>query len=103
MAELKLTSIEPIMVDSKNAPRKEVVILEDDIDLEKQVPRVWHEFETIPYATGGVTVTKDPDTGKRNVGWYRYGFFDLDQEGNLFPAEVRNKFIIFFDAPCIFV
>jgi UbiD family decarboxylase len=38
-----------------------------------------------------VTVTKDIDTGKRNVGWYRYGFFDLDHEGKVFSDEMRKK------------
>jgi 3-polyprenyl-4-hydroxybenzoate decarboxylase len=63
--------IEPKLVDRAAAPCKEVVIREPDIDLRKQLPHVWFGKEGPSYVCGAITVTKDIETGERNVGWYR--------------------------------
>jgi len=62
---------EPVMVDRDAAPCKEVVITADEISLDKQIPHVWFGKEDASYICGGVVTTKDPETGERNVGWYR--------------------------------
>ena len=60
--------IEPVMV--KTGPCKEVRI--DSPDLTKfPVPVTWHDGDNGPYITFAQCVTKDPDTGNRNVGIYR--------------------------------
>ncbi len=61
----------PKMVDRKAAPCKDVVIPREKISLDKQIPHVWLGKEGASYICGGVVVTKDPETGVRNVGWYR--------------------------------
>ena len=60
----------PVTIDG-DAPCQEVVINEEDISLDKQLPAVWFGREGAAYICGGVVVSKDPETGERNVGWYR--------------------------------
>jgi len=62
---------EPVVVERDQAPCKEVVIKQADISLDKDLPHVWFGKEAASYVTGGVGVTKDPETGARNVGCYR--------------------------------
>ncbi|MCC5793870.1 MAG: UbiD family decarboxylase [Chromatiales bacterium] len=62
---------EPNIVDRSQAPCKDVVIQSKDISLDKQLPHLWLGKEGSSYITGGVVVTRDPETGARNVGWYR--------------------------------
>ncbi len=61
----------PVMVDSGSAPCKAVSIDEADISLDRQLPHLWLGKEGSSYITGAVVVSKDPETGQRNVGWYR--------------------------------
>ncbi|MDX2499009.1 MAG: UbiD family decarboxylase [Deltaproteobacteria bacterium] len=67
----KATWIEPRLIDQAGAPCKDVIIKGDDIRLDQQIPHVWFGKEGPAYITNGVGITKDPETGKRNVGWYR--------------------------------
>ncbi|MGI9289920.1 MAG: UbiD family decarboxylase domain-containing protein [Gammaproteobacteria bacterium] len=62
---------DPVLVDQKDAPCREVIIPEQDIRLDKQIPHVWFGKEGPAYITNGVGITKDPETGERNIGWYR--------------------------------
>ena len=76
-AKLKHTAIlsdrstwhKPNVVDRSQAPCKDVVIPREQISLDKQLPHVWLGREGSSYITGGVVVTRDPETGARNVGW----------------------------------
>lgn len=63
--------IKPTLVERSAAPCKEVVIREADIDITKQLPHVWFGKEGASYICGAITVSKDVETGERNVGWYR--------------------------------
>jgi len=63
--------IEPVIVDREAAPCKEIAISEDEISLDRQLPHVWLGDEGASYICGGIVTTKDPETGERNVGWYR--------------------------------
>jgi UbiD family decarboxylase len=65
--------IEPKLVDRAQAPCKEVIIR--DIALDRQLPHVWFGKEGPSYLTNALTFSRDPDTGVRNVGWYRYTQF----------------------------
>jgi len=84
---------EPNIIDSAGAPCKEVVIEKDDIDLSKQLPLVWFGKEQASYVTGGVVVTKDPETGERNVGWYRLTQFAGAEHptGGSYTEEEQKK------------
>jgi len=74
----------------KNGPCKQVIIKEEDIDLTKQVPKVWF-MEGQAFITGLVTVSQDLETGERNVGWYRYGFFDKHPQTGKWYSEEKQK------------
>jgi 2,5-furandicarboxylate decarboxylase 1 len=57
--------LEPVRV--ADAPCKEVVKLGDDANID-DLPLVTHcEKDAAPYVTAGIIVTKDPETGRRNV------------------------------------
>ncbi len=61
----------PVVVDASEAPCKDVIIRQEEISLDKQLPALWFGKEGASYICGGVVVSKDPETGERNVGWYR--------------------------------
>lgn len=77
--------IEPIHVD--NAPCHEVVITGDDLTKPGgglallPVPISTPGFDAAPYLTATVCVTKDPETGVRNMGTYRAGLKANDRLG----------------------
>jgi UbiD family decarboxylase len=91
---------EPKMVET--GPCKQVIIKEKDIDLRKQVPKVFF-MEGQAFITGLVSVTQDPETGERNVGWYRFGFYDQHpQTGEWYSEEKQKKCLqgyIFWNPP----
>lgn len=82
--------IEPVMVDRSKAPCKDVVI--KDIALDEQLPHVWFGKEGPSYLTNAITFSRDPETGERNVGWYRFTqFLDASHPlGGTYPPN-RQK------------
>jgi 4-hydroxy-3-polyprenylbenzoate decarboxylase len=71
----------PKTIAAKNAPCKEVILKGDDIDVLKfPVLQTWPEdggrFITLP-----CVVTRDPKSGKRNVGMYRVQVYDAKTTG----------------------
>src|SRR5690606_34163198 len=84
--------LEPKLVDRSRAPCKEVVIEGDKVSLDKQIPHVWFGKEGPSYITGGITFSRDPETGMRNVGWYRFTqFLDATHPLGGSYAEIRAK------------
>lgn len=66
----------PKLVDAKRAPCKEVILRGDDVDvLRFPVVTTW-PGDAGPFITLPCVVTKDPRTGKRNVGMYRMQVYD---------------------------
>jgi 4-hydroxy-3-polyprenylbenzoate decarboxylase len=66
----------PKTIAAKNAPCKEVVLTGDDVDVLKfPVLQTWPE-DGGRYITLPCVVTRDPKTGKRNVGMYRVQVYD---------------------------
>jgi len=61
----------PVVVPRDQAPCKDVSIPREKISLDRDLPHTWLGREGASYVTGGVVTTKDPETGARNVGWYR--------------------------------
>lgn len=60
----------PVLVD--DGPCKEKVYLGDEVDLFSLPVPVWTPgHDAGPYITAGCVITKDPETGIRNVGTYR--------------------------------
>ena len=71
---MKMASFQPKMV--KNAPCQEVVIGEEDLDLNRfPILKCWPQ-DAGRYITLPLVITRDPQTGTRNVGTYRLQVFD---------------------------
>jgi 2,5-furandicarboxylate decarboxylase 1 len=69
--------IPPVIVSS--GPIQERVLTGDDVDL-TTLPIVHHNSgDAGPYITAGVTTVKDPETGIRNAGMYRYMLKDKNR------------------------
>lgn len=78
--ELKTKLIKPVVVSRKNALVKEVVITEQDIDIYKDLPRIWVEFENVPWSPcgGGQGIVFDPETKTHDIAEWRCGFFEWE-------------------------
>ncbi len=64
--------IAPVEVEPRNAPVKEVIWKSDEIDLDK-LPTIWHnELDSGYYVDAGVSLLRDPDSGRINAGIYRH-------------------------------
>jgi 4-hydroxy-3-polyprenylbenzoate decarboxylase len=61
----------PRLLEAGDAPCKDVKIFGDDVALDQQIPHVWFGREGPAYITNGLGISRDPETGERNVGWYR--------------------------------
>ena len=80
--------IEPVIVDS--GPCKEVILKGDEVDLTRLPVPVWTpDKDAGPYLTP-LWVTKDPDTGRRNIGIRRCQIKGRDRTGILFGAPDRG-------------
>ena len=62
--------IPPVVVE--HGACQEVVLSGSDATLDAVPLVTHHEGDAAPYISMGVTVCRDPDTGQRNVGIYRY-------------------------------
>lgn len=77
--------IEPVHID--NPPCQEVVIQGDDLRkpggglASLPIPISSPGFDSAPYLTATLCVTKDPDSGIRNMGTYRAGLKATDRLG----------------------
>jgi 4-hydroxy-3-polyprenylbenzoate decarboxylase len=66
----------PKLVEAKHAPCKEVILHGDDVDILRfPVVTTW-PGDAGPFITLPCVVTRDPRTGKRNVGMYRMQVYD---------------------------
>ena len=69
----KLAAFKPVPVEQmEGGPIFENQMAENEVDLYKFPTPTWHELDGGPYlGTGCGVVTKDPETGKINIGTYR--------------------------------
>jgi 3-polyprenyl-4-hydroxybenzoate decarboxylase len=90
--------IRPTLVERSKAPCKEVVIPRDKLSVDKHIPHVWFGREGSSYITGGVGITKDPETGVRNVGAYRATTLwkSLHPQGGSYSVEQQTRQISVF-------
>jgi 3-polyprenyl-4-hydroxybenzoate decarboxylase len=90
--------LKPKLVDRAKAPCKDVVISRDQLAVDRHIPHVWFGKEGSSFITGGVVVTKDPETGVRNVGAYRVTSFwnCLHPQGGSYPVEQQRKQLSIF-------
>jgi UbiD family decarboxylase len=82
--------LDPEIVASDDAPCKEVIITEADINLKEQLPHVWFGEERQSYPNCNITASFDPETGDLNASTYRYGLLDLDPEGKPYPEDLQK-------------
>ncbi|MCC7259048.1 MAG: UbiD family decarboxylase [Gammaproteobacteria bacterium] len=85
--------IKPRLVGRGEAPCKDVVIPREAVSVDRHIPHVFFGREGASYITGGVVVTKDPETGVRNVGAYRATSFwnGLHPQGGSYSDERMKK------------
>lgn len=80
----------PALFTGHEAPCQEVVI--QDVDLRRDIPHVWFGKEGASFVTGAVVITRDPETGERNAGWYRLtSFVDASHPRGGEYSEARAK------------
>lgn len=77
MAERARNRIAPVMVDT--APCKEVILTGDHVDLTVLPMFLHHERDGHSYSDDNLVVSKDPDTGVPNWGFYRSMFRARDE------------------------
>lgn len=75
--------IEPVLV--KTGPCKENILIGDQVDITKFIFPIWNEKDGGPYITLPLCITKDPDTGIRNVATYRMMVHDRNTTGINLP------------------
>lgn len=74
--ELTKKRLAPTKIDRKRAPVTEHVLTGDQIDLTRlPVPKFWPADGGPFIGTGNVTITKNPSSGRLNVGIYRQQLF----------------------------
>src|SRR5262249_13741460 len=76
--------IDPVMMEK--APAQEVVLLGDQIDVEKLPLCTYHAKDAGKYITAGLAVMRDPETGINNVGIYRH----MVHEKNLLGVQLSE-------------
>ncbi len=67
----KANAIEPVVVDKKDAPVKEVIRRGKDVDLYQLPVVTHHEMDLGPYISAGDAWTRDPETGDVNCAVIR--------------------------------
>ncbi|HEY87119.1 MAG TPA: UbiD family decarboxylase [Dehalococcoidia bacterium] len=79
IANLQNNRIKPVTVPKGKAACKQVIIPEDKIDLTKDIPRVWAEFNKLCFTgCNGTIISYDPEIGTHGLTKTRLGFFDWD-------------------------
>jgi 2,5-furandicarboxylate decarboxylase 1 len=79
--------IKPVMVDS--GPVQEIVLTGTEVDLTRLPILTHNKLDAGPYITCGASVTRDRQTGIRNVGVYRHQLHSKNKLG-IHMAEVSN-------------
>lgn len=93
-AEREAKKILPVEVSARNAPVKEVIWKDEEVDLNK-LPTVWHnELDSGYYIDAGVSLLKDPETGKINAGIYRHEVQNSKELGFLSNPSHHGAYIM---------
>jgi len=95
IAKLQNNKIKPVIVPKEKALCKQVIIPENKVDLTKDIPRVWVEFNKLCFTgCNGTIITYDPETGTHGLSKDRLGVFDWDNgdPNQPFPEEKVKKY-----------
>ncbi|MBI2358877.1 MAG: UbiD family decarboxylase [Deltaproteobacteria bacterium] len=90
-ARREAAPIEPAVV--RTGPCKEVVLKGSEVDLTALPTLKYHEKDAGRYITHAFTVMKDPETGIRNAGIYRYQVFDKTTAGIQLSETAHGHYI----------
>src|SRR2546421_5211636 len=97
-ADAQTKPIPPVRVN--RGPVKDVVLRGDQADITKLPLCIWTRGQDpAPYVTAPCVVSKDPETGERNVGTYRlmqkgprkYGIFLSNAWRDMYPHIMKNE------------
>lgn len=97
-AQAQSKPIPPVTVPK--GPVKEVVLKGDQVDVSKLPHCVWTRGQDpAPYVTGPCVVSKDPETGERNMGTYRlmlkgknrFGLYFTNTWRHMYPHVMKNE------------
>ncbi|NQU71211.1 MAG: UbiD family decarboxylase [Rhodospirillales bacterium] len=72
---------EAVIIDSANAPVREVIITGDDVDLYDIPSMIVSELDGGRYMASGMGIVKDPNTGIRNISIHRQQIMGKDKTG----------------------
>jgi 3-polyprenyl-4-hydroxybenzoate decarboxylase len=87
--------IKPVIVSKQQAPCKQVIIGDDKVDLTRDIPRVWVEFNKLCFTgCNGTIITYDPETGTHGLTKDRLGLFDWENgdPNQPFPEDKLKKY-----------
>ena len=75
------TAQETLVIPSSEAPVHEIALTGDDVDLTRLPFHPQHEFDGSCYISAGIDYTRDPQTGRTNVGSRRLSLRNRTQAG----------------------
>jgi len=92
LEKLKEVRVKPTIVSKKDAPCKENIISENEIDLRKDIPRNWVEFNQMCWPlTNGTIVVYDPEQKTHDIGKCRVGVYDWHNDKPDQPPYPEDK------------
>ena len=94
---LSTTRFKPRTVHREQAPCKQVIIGEENLDLRKDLPRVWVEFQQTLWSTFNATlILRDPETGCHSLGKIRLGQYEWRDANPAtpYPEELVKRHMV---------
>ncbi len=95
LAAIKENRVKTLEVPKSKAPCKDVILSEKEIDLTKDIPRCWVEFNQVLWSTcNGTIIVYDPDKGTHDLGKCRLGQYewkDADPAKPFPEAKVKKE------------
>lgn len=92
VAELMGKLIKPVMVD--NAPVQEMVFKKGEFDLTQLPVHIAGQRDGGPVCGSGLVISKDPETGQRNVSFHRLQIKGKDKSGILlYPRHTWKNYL----------
>jgi 3-polyprenyl-4-hydroxybenzoate decarboxylase len=90
IADIPNKRIKSTIVSKSQAPCKQIIIDEENLDLRHDIPRIWVEFnQWLWTGCNGTIIIRDPDTGAHSLGKLRFGPYEWQNANpdTPFPEE----------------
>jgi hypothetical protein len=93
LSKISSNRIKPVVVPKSQASCKQVTIPENEIDLRRDIPRIWVEFNQCLWTgCNGTWITYDPDSKSHGIAKTRWGQFEWENANPATPSpEDRVK------------